>query len=86
VTLFQLRSTPSGWQAVAASGVCLEEQPWPEGHPYAVLRLDASISHFLNRVSEVGVTQHWIMAYGNVLHEIEAFCQVERIPVELLTY
>ncbi len=86
VTLFQLRSTPSGWQAVAASGICLEEQPWLEGPPHAVLRLDASISHFLNRVAEVGVTQHWIMAYGSVLHEIEAFCQVAKIPVELLTY
>lgn len=86
VTLLQLRSTPAGWQAVALSGVCLEGQPWLEGLPHAVVRLDATVERFLNRVAEVGVTQHWIMAYGSVLHEIEAFCRMEDIPVEILSY
>lgn len=86
VTLFQLRSTPTGWQAMALSGVCLEGQPWLEGFPHAILRLDTPMGNFLNRAAAVGVTQHWIMAYGSVLHEIEAFCQMEKIPVELLSY
>jgi L-fucose isomerase-like protein len=86
VTLFQLRSSPSGWQAVAASGVCLEAQPWVEGYPHAILRLDAPIDHFLNRVAACGATQHWVMAYGSVLHEVEAFCQIEKIELEVIKY
>ncbi len=86
VTLLQLRSTPAGWQAMALSGVCLEGQPWVEGLPHAILRLDATVEHFMNVAAEVGVTQHWIMAYGSVLHEIEAFFKMEKIPVEILSY
>jgi hypothetical protein len=84
VTLFQMRSTPRGWQAVAASGVCLEGLPWVEGCPHAMLRLDASLTHFFNRLAVVGATQHWVMAYGSVLHEIEAFCEMEDLPLEVL--
>jgi hypothetical protein len=86
VTLFQLRFSRQGWQAVALSGVCLEGQPWVEAIPHAILRLDSPIAHFLNRLAAVGATQHWIMAYGSVLHELEAFCQMENIPLEVLSY
>ena len=85
VTLFQLRSTPQGWQAIAATGVCLEGQPWVEGLPHAILRLDTPIDHFLNRIAAVGASQHWVMAYGSVLHEIEAFCQMLQVPLEIMT-
>ena len=86
ITLFQLRSTPHGWQAIAASGVCLEGQPWVEGYPHAILRLDSPIDTFLSRVAAIGATQHWVMAYGSVLSEIEAFCKMMNIPVELISY
>lgn len=86
VTLLQLRSTPAGWRAMALSGVCLEGQPWLEGLPHAILRLDATVGHFLNRVSDVGVTQHWIMAYGSVLDEIGMFCRMEGIPMQIMSY
>jgi L-fucose isomerase-like protein len=86
VTLFQLRSTPAGWQAVALSGVCLEGQPWLEGFPHVILRLDTPMEHFLNQAAEVGVTQHWVMVYGSVLNELEAFCQMVRIPLEVLSH
>jgi hypothetical protein len=86
VTLFQMRCTPSGWQAVAASAVCLESRPVIEGYPHALVRIDTPIEHFFNRLAEVGATQHWIMAYGSVLHEIEAFCQMAKIPLEVMRY
>ena len=85
VTIFQLRSTPTGWQAIAASGVSLAGLPWVSSYPHAVLRLDTPIEHFLNHLASVGATQHWIMAYGSVLHEIETFCEMEGIPLEQLT-
>lgn len=85
VTLFQLRSTPQGWQAIAATGVCLEGQPWVEGLPHAILRMDTPIDHFLNKIAAVGASQHWVMAYGSVLHEIEAFCQMLQVPLEIMT-
>jgi hypothetical protein len=86
VSLFQLRSTPTGWQAIAATGVVLETLPVVEGFAHVLLRLDAPIEVLLNRLAEVGATQHWIMAYGSVMHEIQAFCQMEEIPLELLRY
>jgi hypothetical protein len=86
VTILQLRCTPSGWQAIAASGVSIESRPIVEGYPHAIVRLDTPIARFLNSLAEVGAAQHWIMAYGSVLHELEAFCQMQRIPLEILRY
>lgn len=86
VTLFQLRSTPSGWQAIAATGVCLESLPVVEGFAHALLRLDTPIERMLNRLAEVGATQHWVMAYGSMMNELEALCQMEKIPLEVLRY
>jgi hypothetical protein len=86
VTLFQMRSTPRGWQAIAASGVCLEDRPWVQGFPHAILRLDAAIDTFLKQIAATGASQHWIMAYGSVLPELEAFCQILNIPLEVIQY
>jgi len=85
VTLFQVRCTPRGWQGVAASGMCLDSMPWTETCPHAVVRLDANIDQFLRRIAALGVSQHWAMAYGSVLPEIEAFCQMSNISLELAT-
>ena len=85
VTIFQMRAAADGWQAVAASGMVLESRPVVEGYPHALLRLDAQIDHFLNRLARVGATQHWLMGYGSVLHELETFCQMNHIPLEILT-
>lgn len=84
VTIFQLRATPDGWQAIAATGVTLESRPVAEGIPHMLLRLDASIDHFLNSLIDTGASQHWIMAYGSVLHELDAFCQMANIPLLML--
>jgi L-fucose isomerase-like protein len=86
VTLLQLRSGSKGWQAIVASGMCLEGQPWVQGFPHAVLRLDAPLDTFLRRLSEVGASQHWVMAYGSVVHEIEALCSMMNVPLEVITY
>ena len=86
VTLFQLRSGPRGWQAVVASGMCLEGQAWVQGYPHAVLRLDAPLDTFLRRLAEVGSSQHWILAYGSVIHEMEALCAMMHVPLEVITY
>jgi hypothetical protein len=83
-TLFQLRATPAGWQAIAATGVCLESRPWLAGYPHAVLRLDAPVDHFLHQVAAVGSARHWILAYGSVLADLETFCQMSRVPLEII--
>lgn len=84
VTLFQLRSASKGWQAVAASSMILESQMLVEGMPHALLRLDAPVAHFLQRAAQIGVTPHWVLSYGSVLSEIEAFCQMVKIPLQIL--
>ena len=84
VTLFQMRKTPGRWQAVAATGMCIESRPWTGGCPHAVIRLDSQIDLFLRRAAAFGVTQHWLMAYGSVLAELEVFCQMCGITLEVM--
>ncbi len=84
VTLLQLRGTPSGWQAILARGQSLGGAERLEGYPHAVLRLDAPIDRFLRQVAGVGSTQHWIMVYGDVAAEVQTFCELARVPLEII--
>jgi len=84
VTLFQLRGTSDGWQAILATGEALDPPPRLEGYPHAVIRLDAALERFMRQVSNVGSTQHWIVAYGDVLAEVQAFCKLAGIPLEVI--
>jgi L-fucose isomerase-like protein len=90
VTLLQLRGTPGGWQAIAASGEALDSPPRLEGYPHAVIRLDAPIDRFARQVARVGSTQHWIMAYvgaanaGEGLAEVSALCELLGVPLEVI--
>jgi hypothetical protein len=82
VVLFQVRGTPSGWQAIVVGGKSIETEPWLEGYPHAAIRLNVPVNRFLNRVAKVGSTQHWIMAYGDSTSEIRALCELLNIPLE----
>ncbi len=84
VTLFQLRAAAGGWQAIAVTGVCLEGPAWVQGYPHAVVRLDARLDHFLNQVAVVGAARHWVMAYGSVINELEALCQMNHAPLAVI--
>lgn len=82
VTLLQVRGTPSGWQAIVAGGYAIETEPWLEGYPHAVIRLNVPVDKFLSQVARVGSTQHWIMAYGDSTPEIRLLCTLLKIPLE----
>jgi L-fucose isomerase-like protein len=84
VTLLQLRCTPSGWQALLASGEAVGDEPWLEGYPHAAVRLDLPLDAFVRRVAQAGSTQHWIMVYGDLRREAAALCELCQIPVEKL--
>jgi L-arabinose isomerase len=84
VTLLQLRGTPGGWQAIAARGEAQDSPPRLEGYPHAVLRLDVPVDRFVRQVARVGSTQHWIMAYGDVLAEVQAFFELVDIPLQVI--
>jgi hypothetical protein len=83
ITLLQLRWTAQGrWQAITCSGEVVDQPAWIEGYPHAVIRPDISVLEFFKQAAEVGTTQHWIMAYGNVLAEIQAWCKLENIALK----
>ncbi len=84
VTLLQLRCTPGGWQAIAAGGEALDSPPRLEGYPHAVVRLDVPVDRFVRQVARVGSTQHWIMAYGDVLAGVQAFFELVDIPLQVI--
>lgn len=88
VALLQLRCTPTGWQAILATGEALDSPPRLEGYPHAVIRLDAPVGDFLRRAAKVGATQHWIMAYAantaEVLVQVSALCELLGVPLEVI--
>ncbi len=81
VTLFQVRGTPSGWQAIVTAGDAIETEPWLDGYPHAVIRLNVPVDKFLSQVARVGSTQHWILAYGDSTPEIRGLCALLKIPL-----
>ncbi len=85
VTFLQLRCTPGGWQAIVASGEALDSPPRLEGYPHAVVRLDVPVDRFVRQVARVGSTQHWIMAYGEVLAGVQAFFELVDIPLQVIS-
>jgi hypothetical protein len=86
VTMLQLRSTPLGWKAIALSGFCLESDPWMEGIPHAVVRLDGTIEYFLEEVARVGASRDWVMAYGDVFSQLQAVCEMMGIALEVIRH
>jgi len=86
VTLFQVRGTPTGWQAIAITGEAIETEPWVEGYPHAVVRLDVPVVDFLRRVAAVGSTQHWALAYSDVQASVAAVCRLLGIDLEIIDH
>jgi hypothetical protein len=84
VTLLQLCNTLSGMKAMSVTGMCLESDPWIEGIPHAIVRLDCSISKFLRRLSQEGGTAYWVMTYGSHVEELAALFELIAIPYEVL--
>jgi L-fucose isomerase-like protein len=84
VTLFQLRSTPTSWQAIVTTGAAIETEPWVEGYPHAVIRLDVPIDQFLHQVAAAGSTQHWAVAYGEAQAGVVAVCHLLNIPLQVI--
>jgi len=85
VTLFQLRSTPTGWQGILTTGEAIETKPLLEGYPHGAFRLDVPVETFVRRVAKVGSTQHWIVAYGDFSKPIINLCKLLHIPLEQIT-
>jgi hypothetical protein len=83
VTLLQLRPAPGGWRGIALSGFCLESDPWMEGIPHAVVRLDGTIEYFLEEVARLGASRDWVMAYGDVSSQLQAVCEMMGINLEI---
>jgi L-fucose isomerase-like protein len=82
VTLLNLRCTPQSWQAIVTRGESIPTEPRLEGYPHAVIRLDVPVDQFVRCVAKVGSTQHWIMAYGDFVVEVQALCELAGIPLE----
>ena len=84
VTLLQLCDSPDGMKAMTVTGMCLESDPWIEGIPHAIVRLDCTIGKFLARLSEEGGNAYWVMAYGSHADELAALFELLAIPFEIL--
>ncbi|HEX7973575.1 MAG TPA: hypothetical protein VF498_04130 [Anaerolineales bacterium] len=82
VTLLQVRWTPAGWQALSCAGEVVDAPPWIEGYPHAVIRPDLDVLDFFRQVAEAGSTQHWIMAYGDVLPGLRAWCRLAEVTLK----
>ena len=77
---------PGGWRAIALSGYCLESDPWMEGIPHAVVRLDGTIEYFLEEVARLGASRDWVMAYGDVFSQLQAVCEMMGVSLEKIRH
>lgn len=84
VTLLQMRKAPDGWQAVAATGMCLESDRVVMGMPHSIIRLDCHIDRFLGELARIGSNNHWIMAYASVVPELQYLCAMLGVRLEIL--
>ncbi len=84
VTLLRICETADGFNATAATGMCLESDPWIEGIPHAMVRLDCTISLFLSRLSEAFGNAYWAMTYGSHVEELAALFELKAIPFTVL--
>ncbi len=84
VTLLQLRESPRGWRAIAATGMCLESEVWVKGLPHAIIRLDCHVDRFLGELARIGSSNHWVMAYASVVPELQSVSELLGIQLEIL--
>lgn len=84
ITMIQIRHTPEGWHTIATTGFILECEPYVEGIPHAVVRLDSTIEQFLACCAEYGSTENWIVVYGSVIPELKALMKFLEIKLELI--
>jgi hypothetical protein len=86
ITLLQLRWSAIGrWQAITCAGEVVDQPAWIEGYPHAIIRPDVNVLDFFKQAAEVGTTQHWIMAYGDVLAAIQAWCRLENVALKVIS-
>lgn len=84
ITLLQMRKAPDGWQAIAATGMCLESDRVVMGLPHSIIRLDCHIDRFLGELARIGSNNHWIMAYASVVPELQYLCEMLGVRLEIL--
>lgn len=84
VTLLQIHITEYVCKARALTGVCLESEPWIEGIPHTIVRLDCSIDFFLERISETGGSPYWVLVYGDHLSSLKALFELQSIDFDIL--
>jgi hypothetical protein len=84
VTMLQMRKTVDGWLAIAATGMCLENDSVVKGLPHSIIRLDCHIDRFLGELARIGSNNHWIMAYASVVPELQYLCEMLGVRLEIL--
>jgi hypothetical protein len=82
VTLFQLRCTCDGWQALICIGEIVDLPAWIEGYPHAILHPDCPVLSFFEQGAEAGTTQHWILAYGDTRPSLQAWCKLANVKLK----
>ncbi|HEX9014065.1 MAG TPA: hypothetical protein VF813_11130 [Anaerolineaceae bacterium] len=82
VTLLQVRWSPSVWLALACAGEVVDEPPWIEGYPHAVIRPEVGVLDFFRRAAEAGTTQHWIMAYGEARPALQHWARLAGVTLK----
>jgi L-arabinose isomerase len=86
ITLLQLRWSAGGrWQAIACTGKVVDQPAWIEGYPHAIIQPDVNVLDFFKQAAEVGTTQHWIMAYGDVLAAVQSWCRLDKVALKVIS-
>lgn len=83
VTVFRLGDDGCNLRMIATTGYALKKELDMRG-TVSLVTLDSSVEEFLNRILLEGWEHHIIMAYGDIILELDMLCRALQIPLTIM--
>jgi L-arabinose isomerase len=78
VTLASFFSDTDGFKIVTATGTALADGPVLEGFAHVLVRPDVPLPRFFEQIVRTGLTQHWVVTYGDVQSRLQKLAALRR--------
>jgi len=76
VTLLSIASTTGGIHLVVTKGDALPSEGRLQGYPNALVKLNTPLKSFFKVTTEVGTTQHWALALGDLKNRVSKLASI----------
>ena len=76
VTLLSIASTQKGFHFVVTKAEALPSDGKLQGYPHALLKLETPLRSFFQATTDVGTTQHWALAPGDLRRRVSKLASI----------